>query len=65
MKVWQESWASSGQHGYRARHGAEDIYWVLALQIEQQLLEGGCLYGISLDYAKCFDRIPHGILLRL
>ena len=29
------------------------------------LLAGEDLFGVSYDYAKCFDRIPHGILLRL
>ena len=29
------------------------------------MLTGDTLFGVSFDFAKCFDRIPHGIMLRL
>jgi ribonuclease HI len=41
------------------------VFWSLALRIEGALLDGSPLVGISLDYRKCFDLIPHNILLRL
>eukprot|EP00973_Karenia_brevis_P033631 4637103-Karenia_brevis.AAC.1 len=62
---WQEQWAHSSQHGARPGHSTTDVFWTLALQLEQALLTGTPLYGLGLDYSKCFDRLPHGILLAL
>ena len=62
---WQEGWAHPGQHGFRPKHGTLDVYWEMALRVEDALLSGTELAGILLDYAKCFDRLPHGIMLRL
>ena len=33
--------------------------------MEAALLSGDTVFGISVDFAKCFDRIPHGVLLAL
>eukprot|EP00662_Eupelagonemidae_sp_cell21_P057404 gene57404-biopygen32076 len=65
VRVWQEQWAAAGQHGYRPLHGTEDVYWALQLRLENALLRGEPLYGLSLDWSKCFDRLPQGIMLRL
>ena len=65
VKVWQERWADRGQHGYRPGHSTEDVYWTLSLQVENALLNWQPLYGMNVDFAKCFDRLPHAILLRL
>eukprot|EP00973_Karenia_brevis_P047280 6561799-Karenia_brevis.AAC.1 len=65
IRDWTEQWLDGVQHGARRGHGTEDIYWDLALKVENAMLEGSPLYGLSLDYAKCFDRLPHGILLQL
>eukprot|EP00660_Eupelagonema_oceanica_P019607 gene19607-biopygen16350 len=65
VRAWQEEWAAPGQHGYRAMHGTEDVYWALQLRLEAAILNGEPLYGLSIDWAKCFDRLPQGILLRL
>eukprot|EP00660_Eupelagonema_oceanica_P019557 gene19557-biopygen9319 len=65
VRAWQEEWVAKGQHGYRPLHGTEDVYWALALRLEEALLRGEPLVGLSLDWSKCFDRLPQGILLRL
>ena len=62
---WQDTWVSVNLHGYRPRHGPEHVWWSLALRIERALIEGTDLAGISLDYAKCFDRVPSNIVFRL
>ena len=62
---WQDSWISDELHGFRRSHGAEDVWWTQALAIEDALLQGSSLYGLSLDYGKCFDRIPFHIVLEL
>eukprot|EP00973_Karenia_brevis_P006334 862250-Karenia_brevis.AAC.1 len=54
--LWQERWIAQDQHGARPKHGTDDIYWALALKIENSTLHGHPLYGFSLDYAKCFDK---------
>ena len=63
--TWQEHWIDASVHGFRRSHSAEDIWWTQALAIEDALLRGRCLYGLSLDYGKCFDRIPIHIVLEL
>ena len=47
IKPWQEQWAHSGQHGFRAGHGTEDVYWALAMKVEHALLTGENLCGMS------------------
>ena len=63
--TWQKGWIHRGQHGFRPDDGTIDVYWALALRVEDALLSGTPLSGLMLDYSKCFDRLPHGIMLRL
>ncbi|KAJ9457983.1 Retrovirus-related Pol polyprotein from type-2 retrotransposable element R2DM [Diplonema papillatum] len=37
----------------------------IALSIEESLINGTPLHGIALDFAKCFDRVPQGLVLDL
>jgi len=62
---WQDLWLDKSLHGFRRGHGAEDVWWEQALQVEEALLHSGSLFGISLDYGKCFDRVPVHIVLNL
>jgi len=62
---WQETWLAEELHGFRPAHGAEDVWWVLAVKLEQALLSGQELSGMSLDYSKCFDRVPIEIVLEV
>ena len=62
---WQEGWAHPSQQGFRPHRGTLDVYWALALRVEETLQAGTPLTGIMLDYSKCFDRLPHDIMLRL
>jgi len=63
--AWQELWLDSGLHGFRKGHAAEDVWWEQALHVEEALLKSGSLFGLSLDYGKCFDRIPVHIVMEL
>eukprot|EP00660_Eupelagonema_oceanica_P019190 gene19190-biopygen18435 len=65
MIEWQERWAAKGQRGYRPGQGTEDLYWELALKLEEALLKGDPFGGASLDSEKAFDRIPQEILMNL
>eukprot|EP00973_Karenia_brevis_P040424 5586703-Karenia_brevis.AAC.1 len=65
LKSWQEAWATKGQHAYRSGHRVDDIFWKLAVQIEDATLHGTPFFGISFDYVKCFDLIPHELLLEM
>ena len=47
---WQEHWIDNSMHGFRRGHGAEDVWWTQALAIEDALLQGTCLFGLSFDY---------------
>ena len=62
---WQESWLSSKLHGFRPAHGAQDVWWAMAVKLEHALLSGEELSGISLDYSKCFDRVPIEIVFKV
>jgi hypothetical protein len=62
---WQELWIDGEMHGYRKSHGAEDVWWKQALQVEESLLNTNDLFGLSLDYGKCFDRVPVHLVLDL
>eukprot|EP00973_Karenia_brevis_P051540 7158540-Karenia_brevis.AAC.1 len=65
LRQWQEQWATKGQHAFRGGHSVEDIFWTLALKVEDSMLHGRPLFGINFDYTKCFDLVPHSILLPL
>eukprot|EP00973_Karenia_brevis_P089695 12399023-Karenia_brevis.AAC.1 len=65
LRTWQESWASSGQHAFRPGHSVEDVFWSIAVRVEAAVMSGEPFYGINFDYAKCFDLIPHNILMSL
>ena len=41
------------------------VWWAVALLIEHALVTGRPLFGFSLDFAKCFDRIPIHIAFEL
>eukprot|EP01061_Rhynchopus_euleeides_P032944 TRINITY_DN5492_c0_g1_i3.p1 TRINITY_DN5492_c0_g1~~TRINITY_DN5492_c0_g1_i3.p1 ORF type:complete len:953 (-),score=132.75 TRINITY_DN5492_c0_g1_i3:831-3539(-) len=62
---WLERIAPDGIHGCRPGHGAEDVYWHLAALIEQATQTGRPLYGVALDFKKCFDTVPIDITFRL
>jgi hypothetical protein len=63
LMQWQELWISQSQHGCRKGHDAFGCFFDTALAVEAALLSGEGLVGVYFDYAKCFDRIPHGILM--
>ena len=59
---WPEGWIHVTQHGFRPGHGPEDVWWRLALRVEQALLDGSDLVGISLGCSKRVGRIPSDIV---
>ncbi|KAJ9445690.1 Retrovirus-related Pol polyprotein from type-2 retrotransposable element R2DM [Diplonema papillatum] len=63
--VWQEQWIHESQHGFRKGHSCDDVIMDIALSIEESLINGTPLHGIALDFAKCFDRVPQGLVLDL
>ncbi|KAJ9463405.1 Retrovirus-related Pol polyprotein from type-1 retrotransposable element R2, partial [Diplonema papillatum] len=63
---WQEGWVLPTQHGFRSGHRTDDVLMELTTLIEETLLdETKSLYMVALDFAKCFDRVPQGIVLSL
>eukprot|EP01059_Diplonema_ambulator_P006674 TRINITY_DN162_c0_g3_i3.p1 TRINITY_DN162_c0_g3~~TRINITY_DN162_c0_g3_i3.p1 ORF type:complete len:1446 (+),score=342.28 TRINITY_DN162_c0_g3_i3:2232-6569(+) len=63
--LWQERWVCATQHGYRSKHGTEDAILDIATRIEEAILNKEPLVGLSLDFVKCFDRVPQGLVLEL
>ena len=65
VMAWQEDWINKCQYGFRPGFGTLDAYWEWAAALEVSLLGGEPLSGVSFDFVKCFDRVPHGISLDL
>ena len=63
--LWQESILHQDQRGFRTGHSCDDIYYQIALSIEEALLNGEDLIGLHFDYQKAFDLIPRNIIFRL
>ena len=63
---WQERWALPTQHGFRPGHRTDDVLLDLTTLIEETLLnDDKQLFVLALDFAKCFDRVPRGLVLKL
>eukprot|EP00660_Eupelagonema_oceanica_P000665 gene665-biopygen12615 len=65
MIEWQEKWAAKGQRGYRPGQGVEDVYWEIALRMEEAVLKGLPFGGLPYDSEKAFDRVPQQIVMTL
>ena len=65
LLIWQERWLHHNARGFRKNSGTEDLFWQLAVRVEKAILCGEELYGVSFDFRKCFDLIPHGILFSI
>ncbi|KAJ9450665.1 Phosphatidylserine decarboxylase proenzyme [Diplonema papillatum] len=63
--LWQEGWIEEGQKGFRPGHRIEDVLMEIGLEVEDALLDGEPLYGVALDFRKCFDMVPREVVLRL
>ena len=62
---WQEKWADNALHGYRSERRAEDVWMDLSMTVESALAGGSDLVRMSIDWSKCFDRVPQGIAFEL
>ena len=62
---WQETWLPAGLRGFRREAEAGDVWWTLAARIETCVQKGKALFGMSFDFEKCFDLVPHNILMNL
>ena len=65
VATWQESWIHERQHGFRNKHGTEDLLWFLCAKMEEALIDDTPVYLASFDYQKCFDRVPQEIMFQL
>ena len=52
-------------HGYRLGRRAEDVWIDLSMTVESALADGSDLVGMSINWSKCFDRVPQGIAFHL
>jgi len=64
VSAWQEHWVEQSQMGFRPGKGTVSMFMAMAAKIEKAVLDGEDIVITSLDYQKCFDLIPHTILLR-
>ena len=62
---WQETWAHPEAYGFRPARGALDAAAVTQVLLELSRLKGWTLFGVNLDYVKCFDLIPQAVVLRV
>ena len=57
-----EKWADNALHFYRPGRRAEDVWMDLSMTVESALADGSDLVGMSIDWSKCFDRVPQKCL---
>ncbi len=57
---WQELWCHEHMWGCRPKRGAEAMAMALSLQLEDASGPAG---GISYDFMKAFDLVPHYCVL--
>eukprot|EP01059_Diplonema_ambulator_P030260 TRINITY_DN509_c0_g1_i4.p1 TRINITY_DN509_c0_g1~~TRINITY_DN509_c0_g1_i4.p1 ORF type:complete len:924 (+),score=114.49 TRINITY_DN509_c0_g1_i4:185-2956(+) len=62
---WQEQWGDDTQYAYRPGRGAEDALFELTTLMEKAFLTGEHVYGVSLDFEKCFDTVPQQLMFAL
>ena len=66
--TWQTKWAPKGMHGCMPKRGAESMAMCIAQDMEAPSYEypetGGYVAGISYDFAKAFDVVPHDVMFR-
>ena len=62
---WLDKLSPAGLHGCRPKHGTEDLYWHLAAQLECAHLTGEHIFGVAIDFKKCFDTVPINIAMCL
>ena len=65
LLLWQERWIHPGAAAFRPKFSTEQPATTVALAIEGAAVQGMPLLGVSLDYVKCFDSIPQGILYHI
>lgn len=65
VMVWQETWLHPQAFGFRTGRSATDGYSLVAAMVELAQLRGDQLHIVGLDYVKCFDRVPQGLVLDL
>jgi hypothetical protein len=53
------------QHGFRQGHSCDDVFYDIALSMEEALLSGNSLIGVHFDYKKAFDLVPRNIIFNL
>ena len=63
--AWQESWAHPAAFGFRPARSALDGAAVTRVLLELCRLRAWAVAGMSIDYVKYFDLIPHAVVLAL
>ncbi|KAJ9441979.1 hypothetical protein DIPPA_13869, partial [Diplonema papillatum] len=65
LMEWMLAWVPEGMRGAIPKRGADDVMYAIGLRIEHAAECGKPLFGLSVDFMKCFDRLPHEIMFRL
>ena len=58
-------WDDIASYGNRPGRRSEDVWMDLSLSVESALGDCSNLVGMSIDWSKCFDRVPQGIAFQL
>ena len=64
LRWWQTS-AHLEAYGFPPACGALDAAALTQVLLELSRLKGWTLFGVNLDYVKCFDLIPHAVVPRV
>ena len=61
LRPWIKEWANASPYGISGA-GADDAWWMSALDVEFNRLEGNTVTGGAADIWKCFAQIPRELL---
>ncbi len=65
LQEWVQTWADEAMHAGIPGVGAEDAWYITALDLEQLRLHNVQVSGGSIDVFKCFDQILRPLVIEL
>ena len=64
VSTWVRDWVHPSA-GAAPGASVQDVWSMMALELEESFLNGTPLHGLSLDWHKCFDSMPRVVALEL
>ena len=62
---WQDAILHDSQFSFRPGRSCDDVFYDIALAIEESMLSGDPLVGVHFDDKKAFDLVPRNLIFQL